>query len=203
MTSADSPDDLDVRSMRKQDRHPAIFAAYRDLEVDTSFVLLNDHDPQHLRAEFDVEYPGSYTWEYVSQEPGSWRIRITKRTSTALPRLLTNTNELSADQAADGAIWNLEPRQRDLDSNIVALQPGGAIDTHDGPDLDVLIHVLDGEGTLDTELGQVALTPGALVFLPRQSQRRFDAGPSGLRYLTVHRKRESLIIEPVRPDSGR
>jgi len=57
--------ELDVRGMRKPDKHPAIFAAYDALSVDSSVILVNDHDPKHLREEFDAEYPGSYTWEYL------------------------------------------------------------------------------------------------------------------------------------------
>lgn len=202
MTSPDTADMLDVREMRKQDRHPAILAAYRDLATGASFTLLNDHDPQHLREDFEVEYPGSYGWEYESREPGAWRIRITKHTGTALPRIVADTNNLPASaRTADGAVWNLEPNQRDLDSNIVSLHPGGTIDTHYGPDLDVLIHLLRGDGTLVTERGDVHLSPGALLFLPRRSLRKFIAGPDGLCYLTVHRKREALVIQTSPPDT--
>jgi uncharacterized protein (DUF2249 family) len=27
--------------------------------------LVNNHDPKHLRAEFDADHPGSYGWEYT------------------------------------------------------------------------------------------------------------------------------------------
>jgi uncharacterized protein (DUF2249 family) len=38
--------ELDVRQLRKPDKHPTIFAAYPDLPVGGSFVLVNNHDPQ-------------------------------------------------------------------------------------------------------------------------------------------------------------
>ncbi|MFB9909646.1 DUF2249 domain-containing protein [Allokutzneria oryzae] len=186
---------LDVRPMRKPDKHPAIFAAYRALAVGESFTLLNDHDPRHLREEFEVDHPGSYGWEYVSRESRAWRIKITKRASTPLPRVLVNTRDLPEETAAAGAVWKLETRERDLDANIIALPPGGTIGTHTGPDLDVLVHVLGGDGVLVTELGDQPLSVGALVFLPRRSLRGFEAGPSGLRYLTVHHKRKALVLE--------
>ena len=107
-----------------------------------------------------------------------------------------------AASQATGAVWKLQTRDRDLDSNIIALPAGGAIETHTGPDLDVLIHVLAGTGELATENGVVDLCPGALVWLPRRSRRRFTAGPSGLRYLTVHQRRRSLILEPSAPKAG-
>ena len=200
--------ELDVRRLRKPDKHPTIFAAYDRLAVGESFVLVNNHDPQHLRDEFDTDEPNGFGWEYVEQGPEVWRIRISKRTSTPLPRLLVNTAELIDDADAHGAasqamgaVWKLQTRNRDLDSNIIALPAGGGIDAHTGPDLDVLIHVLAGTGELATENGVVELLPGALVWLPKRSRRQFTAGPSGLRYLTIHQRRRSLTIGLQRPET--
>ncbi len=188
--------ELDVRELRKPDKHPTIFAAFGALAVGDSFVLVNNHDPKHLREEFEADHPGSYGWEYLDKGPQVWRIRITKVTSTPLPRILANTNDFSTNTAT-GAVWRLEARERDLDSNVIALPAGGGIDAHTGPDLDVLIHVLSGGGSLTTETGVVELFPGALLWLPRRSRRQFTAGPDGLRYLTVHRRRQALVLEPA------
>ncbi|QLL09420.1 DUF2249 domain-containing protein [Mycobacterium vicinigordonae] len=188
--------ELDVRELRKPDKHPTIFARYDELSPGEYFVLVNNHDPKHLRAEFDIEHPGSYHWEYLARGPQEWRIRIGKRTTTSLPRVLTNTAELGDDAAdATGAVWKLEVRARDLDANVVAVPPEGRIDTHTGPDLDVLIHVLSGSGRLTTEEGIIDMHPGALLWLPRRSRRQFTAGPDGLRYLTVHKRRQALVLE--------
>jgi uncharacterized protein (DUF2249 family)/quercetin dioxygenase-like cupin family protein len=189
--------ELDVRALRKPDKHPTIFATYAALAVGESFVLVNNHDPKHLRDEFDADLPGSYGWEYVERGPQVWRIRISKLTSTPLPRILANTTELTADADASGAVWKLQARERDLDSNVIALPAGGTIDSHAGPDLDVLIHVLSGGGRLTTETGTIDLSAGALLWLPRRSRRQFAAGPDGLRYLTVHQRRQALVLEPV------
>ena len=192
--------ELDVRPLRKPDKHPAIFETYRDLEVTGSFVLVNNHDPKHLHDEFEVENPGAYDWTYVESGPDAWRIRITKLASTALPRILTNTAALSsaAQPDASGAIWNLPMRDRDLDSNVIRLPPGGSIEAHAGPDLDVLILVIDGTGHLETELGTLELTLGDLVWLPRHSRRQFTAGHEGIHYLTVHQRRQSLTLGATR-----
>jgi uncharacterized protein (DUF2249 family) len=77
--------ELDVRPLRKPDKHPTIFARYAILPAGGSFVLVNDHDPKHLRHEFEADHPGSFGWEYLTREPRNWRVRITKRTSTPLP----------------------------------------------------------------------------------------------------------------------
>ncbi len=197
--------ELDVRELRKPDKHPTIFATFGALAVGDSFVLVNNHDPKQLRGEFDADHPGGYGWEYLEKGPQVWRIRISKLTSTPLPRILVNTNDLTpaASPDATGAVWRLEARERDLDSNVIALPAGGGIDAHTGPDLDVLIHVLSGGGHLTTETGTVELFPGALLWLPRRSRRQFTAGPEGLRYLTVHRRRQALVLEPAAKTSAR
>jgi uncharacterized protein (DUF2249 family)/quercetin dioxygenase-like cupin family protein len=189
--------ELDVRQLRKPDKHPTIFAAYAALAVGESFVLVNNHDPKHLRQEFEADHPDSYGWEYLEKGPAVWRIRITKLASTPLPRVLTNTAELAAEPDHTGAVWKLEVGERDLDSNVIALAPNDGIDAHAGADVDVLIHVLDGNGQLTTEQGEIDLAPGALLWLPKRSRRQFSAGPDGLRYLTVHKKREILPLTPT------
>lgn len=197
--------ELDVRELPKPQRHPEIFAAYGQLPVGGSFILVNDHDPRNLRDEFEAGHPGSHGWEYLQTTEGAWRIRITKLAGTPLPRILLNTNDVAAETGApgaSGAVWNIPVRERDLDSNIIALPPGGTIDAFAGPELDVMIHVLGGTGTLATERGDVDLVPGALLWLPRRSRRAFTAGPGGLRYLTVHQRRQSLLLQPTRRANG-
>ena len=188
-------DVLDVRPLRKPDKHPTIFAAYNALDHGESFVLVNNHDPIHLREEFETEHPDSYDWAYLESGPREWRIRIRKLTSSPLPRLLCDTTRLTtSDSDATGAVWKLQMRERDLDSNIIRLPPAGTIDLHAGPDLDVLIHILTGTGQLTTEMGSIPLTAGSLLWLPRRSRRQFTAGPDGLTYLTVHQRRQALTL---------
>jgi uncharacterized protein (DUF2249 family)/quercetin dioxygenase-like cupin family protein len=189
--------ELDVRQLRKPDKHPTIFATYAAMSVGESFVLVNNHDPKHLHDEFEADHAGSYGWEYLEKGPAVWRIRITKLTTTPLPRLLTNTTDIEAvDNDSTGAVWKLEVRDRDLDSNVIALAPDSGIDAHAGANVDVLIHVLSGSGRLTTEHGMIDLVPGALLWLPKRSRRQFSAGAEGLRYLTVHQKREILPLTP-------
>ena len=187
--------ELDVRPLRKPDKHPAIFQAYAAVPPGESLVLVNDHDPRHLHDEFEVEHPGGYAWDYLARDRGAWRIRITKLASTPLPRVLADTSALSTAAAdATGVIWKLQMRERDLDSNVIALAPGATIDAHAGPDVDVLIHVLAGSGQLCTEVDTLELRPGSLTWLPRRSRRQFTAGPDGLKYLTVHQRRQALTL---------
>jgi hypothetical protein len=87
-----------------------------------------------------------------------WRIRITKRTSADLPRVVGKTTAMTSDATPDaaGAIWTLDVSQRHLDANIIYLQPYGRLAAHTGPDLDVLA----GAGRLTTETDRVTLRAG-------------------------------------------
>jgi hypothetical protein len=42
-----------------------IFARFDSLAAGESFVLVNSHDPIHLREEFARDRPGAYDWRYL------------------------------------------------------------------------------------------------------------------------------------------
>jgi uncharacterized protein (DUF2249 family) len=190
-------DELDVRQVPKPQRHPLIFDRFTGLALDEAFVLVNSHDPRHLREEFERDHPGRYSWEYLETGPTEWRIRIGKSSASELPRVLCNAFAVSRCEAtgnAAGAVWKLEMHQRHLDANIIRLQGGAHIEPHVGPDIDVLVFVVVGNGELVTSLGTVPLACGDVVWLPRRSERSFHAGPDGLSYLTVHPRRPALQV---------
>jgi uncharacterized protein (DUF2249 family) len=193
--------EVDLRGLATPDKYPAIFQTYHGVCVGESFVLVTSHDPEHLHDDFDADHCGGYGWEYLDQGPDTWRIRITKLATTPLPRILCNTTGVIGDSpaGATGVMWKLRMRRRDLDSNIIRLPPSACIAAHVGPEVDVLLLVLDGTGQITTELTTLDLHPGALVWLPQRSQRRFTAGPQGLSYLTVHPRRQSLLLASVPP----
>lgn len=195
-----SDKELDVRALRKPDQHTAILRTYEALSVGESFVLVTNNDPHHVREDFNTDHPGSHGWEYLDQGTETWRIQISKLATTPLPRVVCDTTTIiHQSQPERGVAWKLPMHRRDLDSNIIRLSPGASIDTHVGPDQDVLLLVLDGTGHLTTEIHTIDLHPGALIWLPQRSQRQLTAGPHGLSYLTVHQRRQSLILNPAPP----
>jgi uncharacterized protein (DUF2249 family) len=192
--------ELDVRALPAPDRHAAILQTYEALSVGESVVLVTDHDPHHLREEFDADHPGSHGWDDLDQGPETWRIHISKLATTPLPRVVCDTMTIiHHSQSEWGVAWKLPMHRRDLDSNIIRLAPGASIGAHVGPDLDVLLFVLDGTGHITTEIHTIDLHPGALIWLPQRSRRQFTAGSHGLSYLTVHQRRQSLILSPAPP----
>ena len=88
--AAADTDELDVRHIPKPQRHPMIFARFDALAAGESFVLVNSHDPKHLRDEFARYRPGAYDWRYLegSQSDRLWRIRIIRITEPDIARLL-------------------------------------------------------------------------------------------------------------------
>lgn len=198
-------DELDVRAVSKPQRHPLIFARFDALVVGESFVLVNSHDPKHLHQEFERDHPGTYDWTYLpTSNSRLFRIRISRRLATDLPRVLADTTTLGSttdlDADAGGVVWRLEPAARQLDANVIRLRADGQIAAHLGPDLDVLLHVLAGSGQIVTAIDPIHVQAGALVWLPRRSQRAILAGPDGLTYLSLHPRRPGLSI--ATPDTG-
>lgn len=107
--------------------------------------------------------------------------------------ILTNTAE-HGEQPRRGAVWSIAEPDRELDSNLIRLPAGESIPAHRGAEVDTLIHVVRGSGTLVTEAGEEPLRTGDVALLPRRSLRGFRAAEDGLEYLTVHRRRVSLRI---------
>ena len=122
---------------------------------------------------------------------------VSPQDAAQLPRILADTGALAAavgDGGAQGAVWRLAEPTRHLDANVIAVPPRASIDPHVGPAEDVLWHVVAGSGTLVTDAGEVPLSPGAVVWLPRGSRRAVTAGAEGLRYLSVHRRKDGMQI---------
>ncbi|MGW0788337.1 hypothetical protein ACWD04_08785 [Streptomyces sp. NPDC002911] len=116
------------------------------------------------------------------------------------PQVLTVLDELLASAAPGerGALWHLAEQGRELDANLVRLPPGAGVGEHQEDVLDVLLVVLAGAGSLRTGAGDtLELTPTTVIWLPRTSRRALEAGPEGLTYFTVHRRRPGLAIKPA------
>ncbi len=119
----------------------------------------------------------------------------------AVPQVLADTRVVLAgatSAGAAGAVWRLTAQERDLDANVIRLPAGDGIAAHDGPDLDVLILVLEGGAVIDTETGSIEVSADSLLWLPRRSRRAITAGPDGVAYLSVHQRRQALVPTGLR-----
>ena len=67
---------LDVRTVPPRGRHELIFHTFDALKPTEAFVLVNDHDPKPLYYQFQAEYTGQFSWDYLEQGPEVWRVRV-------------------------------------------------------------------------------------------------------------------------------
>ncbi|MGA4958930.1 hypothetical protein [Streptomyces lavendulocolor] len=125
-------------------------------------------------------------------------------TANPVAGVLARMPEVTRDVPADrsGALWRLAEDGRQLDANVVRLAAGTRVAVHVEPDLDVLLYVVEGTGRLDTAEGGQPVEAGCLVWLPHGSRRGMAAGPEGLAYLTVHRRRPGLSIGTASARAG-
>jgi uncharacterized protein (DUF2249 family) len=70
---------LDVRDVVPRERHMMILDTFTDLKPGEAFVLLNDHDPRPLYYQFQAEYTGQFSWDYLEEGPEVWRVRIARK----------------------------------------------------------------------------------------------------------------------------
>jgi uncharacterized protein (DUF2249 family) len=82
---------FDVRPIPCRVKHAQIFQRWIDLPVGNHFVLLNDHDPIPLRYQFDAEFGGAFTWEYLERGPDDFRVKITKTATVAVPSVRSSS----------------------------------------------------------------------------------------------------------------
>jgi quercetin dioxygenase-like cupin family protein len=115
-------------------------------------------------------------------------------------RVLCDTGALLGEPVErDGVLWKIAEEQRQLDANLVRLAPGAHVPGHAEPDLDVLLLVVEGAGTLETPQGDQPLAAGSLAWLAHGSTRALRAGRCGMAYLTVHRRRPGMQVRPAPP----
>ena len=97
------------------------------------------------------------------------------------------------NEPGDGVHWTLEP-DSEMNVNLVRLDPGHLMAEHVNDDVDVLVVVLAGGGHIVLGTRTVPLHPNGVAHVPKGLRRSIEAGPDGLTYLTVHRRREGLTI---------
>jgi quercetin dioxygenase-like cupin family protein len=96
------------------------------------------------------------------------------------------------ERAGRGPVWGTE--SDDLNATLLAWSAGEANPEHVNAERDVLMVVVSGGGSLEVDGEAHELAAGDAVLVPRGASRRLAAGPDGIRYLSVHRRRGGLQI---------
>ena len=127
------PAEFDVRTIPCRVKHGMIFQRWHDLPAGGHFILVNDHDPIPLRYQFEAEFEGAFTWEYLEKGPEQFRVKIAKlRAITQVPRAAlsfkpTATDAGGLDRVLDArGLEPPEPLVRILDA-LESLPPGKAL----------------------------------------------------------------------------
>ncbi len=102
----------------------------------------------------------------------------------------TEVTDLAALEGAGGAIWSASPGG--VHTNLVALASGDSIAHHHNDEVDVLVVVLEGFATVRIEDTGFGLSSHTAVMIPRGVSRSVEAGPVGVRYLSIHAERAPL-----------
>ncbi len=87
-TQTNDPAYFDVREISCREKHALIFQRWNALAVGAHFVLVNDHDPVPLYYQFEGQFPGAFSWEYLQQGPEEFQVKITRLAETAAPAKL-------------------------------------------------------------------------------------------------------------------
>lgn len=129
-TAIADPDEFDVRAIPCRVKHGQIFQRWHDLPVGSHFILVNDHDPIPLRYQFEAEFGGAFTWEYLEQGPEQFRVKIAKlKPVTLVPRTTLPSKPTAADASGLALVLDArgleppEPLIRILDT-LESLPPG-------------------------------------------------------------------------------
>ncbi len=80
MTATLTPpvDVLDLRTIVPRERHALIFRSFDALATGQSLQLVNDHNPQPLRFQFEDRAFGQFEWAALETGPTVWRVQITR-----------------------------------------------------------------------------------------------------------------------------
>lgn len=90
-----------------------------------------------------------------------------------------------------GVLWGLDSPQ--LNANFVALHDGDSIPEHTNDEVDNLLAVLSGSGTVWVDGMEHHVREQTLLLIPRGAVRSIQ-GEHALRYLSIHIRREGPSI---------
>jgi mannose-6-phosphate isomerase-like protein (cupin superfamily) len=102
--------------------------------------------------------------------------------------------DLNASQGR-GPVWGLASEE--LNATLLSWGAGEGVCEHVNAERDVLVVVLEGSGLVTIDGHQQMLGVHDALLIRKHTRQEIRAGAEGLRYLSVHRRREPLQILPL------
>lgn len=145
------------------------------------------------------------TWETEAGEPSAETMRalaelleghIRFEERELFPLLERLIPDLALAEAPElrrrGPVWGAE--SEDLNATLLEWGPADGTEAHVNEERDVLVVVLEGSAEVTVDGRESTLLPGEPLLIEKGRVRRIAAGPEGVRYLSVHRRRPPLQI---------
>jgi len=101
-----------------------------------------------------------------------------------------------AGLAGRGPLWGIA--SEDLNATLLEWSHGEGVAEQVNDERDILLVVLSGSGTLRAGGAEHELAPQRAALIRKGERWSITAGADGLRYLSIHRRRGGLAIEPLR-----
>lgn len=89
----------------------------------------------------------------------------------------------------------------DLDVTMLVWPAGKQIERHVNNEVDVAMVFIEGSAVVTVEAEEISVEAGQVVLVEKGRARSLTAGPEGVRYVTVHKRRRKLMPLSVGVDS--
>jgi len=165
-------------------REAALRASARAEETASHLDRATDPRHDYQRARRTIER----LWEQQDEgRPASERLGSRK----AMAEERTEIVDLMAGDGR-GPLWG--EATGDLNLTLLSWPKGQGPSEHVNGELDVAYVIVAGSGTLVVDDAECDVQAGQAIIVPRGARRGIEAGPDGIRYLSVHRRRGGLQI---------
>lgn len=131
----------------------------------------------------------------VSSSPGARPVDAPTGAWCGRRLLMSNKPSQPVDMSRPqgyGPVWGMA--SEDLNATLLAWRPGDGVADHVNAERDVLIVVIEGSAIATVDGQEFALHAHHALLISKHAHRRIMAGGDGLRYLSIHLRREPLQI---------
>ncbi len=122
--------EITVPALEPRLKHETIFFAFEKLGSGKTMIIHNDHDPKPIYYQLQSMHGDIFTWDYITEGPEWWQIRVTKKASAQPNPYINDKGEVVINVPA------LEPSQKHptIFNTFERLIPGKTLIIHNDHD---------------------------------------------------------------------